>query len=123
MASFHGEEDEKYDEIFTQIAGQIGSVQGLLDKFFGFMHRKTDFYIQFEKSSSDATMGFPEGVAETMVLQSFKKHKMKRYNSEKKMLFGTYLVMTNRIAKFFLWTIAISHQRMTLQQSQVMNLS
>jgi hypothetical protein len=84
MASFHGEEDEKYDEIFTQIAGQIGSVQGLLDKFFGFMHRKTDFYIQFEKSSSDATMGFPEGVAETMVLQSFKKHKMKRYNSEKK---------------------------------------
>lgn len=84
MTTFHAEEEEKYDEIFTQIAGQIGSVQGLLDKFFGFMHRKTDFYIQYEMSSSNATMGFPEGVAETMVLQSFKKHKMKRYKSEKK---------------------------------------
>ena len=82
MSNFAGNEDEKYDEIFMQIAGQIGSVQGLLDKFFGFMHRKTDFYVEYEMSDSTAKMGFPVGIPEKMVLNSFKKHKMKDYKVE-----------------------------------------
>ena len=56
MSSFT--EQEKYDEVFMQIAGQIGSVKGVLDNFFGFMHRKTDFYVQYEDSQADAKMGF-----------------------------------------------------------------
>lgn len=62
-----------------QIAGQIGSVQGLLDKFFGFLHRKTDFYVEYPESRQDATMGFPVGVAQKMVLKCFKKYSMKDY--------------------------------------------
>ena len=72
-------EQEKYDDVLMQIAGQIGSVQGLLDKFFGFLHRKTDFYVQYTESSQNATMGFPVGVAEKMVLKCFKKYRMKDY--------------------------------------------
>lgn len=72
-------EQEKYDDVLMQIAGQIGSVQGLLDKFFGFLHRKTDFYVQYTDSIQDATMGFPIGVAEKMILKCFKKYKMKDY--------------------------------------------
>jgi hypothetical protein len=82
-------EDDKYDEIFTQVAGQIGSVQGLLDKFFGFMHRKTDFYVQFDKSNNEATMGFLVGVAEKMVLNSFNGYKMKEYNLQPKIMTST----------------------------------
>lgn len=83
MSSFAENDDEKFDEVFMQIAGQIGSVQGLLDKFFGFMHRKTDFYVEYDpKIGSEAKMGFPIGVPEKMVLNSFKKHKMKDYKVE-----------------------------------------
>ena len=80
----HFADQEKYDEVFMQIAGQIGSVQGVLDNFFGFMHRKTDFYVQYENDQTDAKMGFPVGVAEKMVLNSFRKHKMKDYASQVK---------------------------------------
>ena len=72
-------EDDKFDEVFMQIAGQIGSVQGLLDKFFGFMHRKTDFYVEYDESTVEAMMGFPRGKAEKMILNSFSKNKMKDY--------------------------------------------
>lgn len=75
-------DNDKYDEVFMQIAGQIGSVQGLLDKFFGFMHRKTDFYVEFDESNVQATMGFPIGAAEKMIIKSFRKNKMKKYSSQ-----------------------------------------
>lgn len=79
MSNQHPIEQEKYDEVLMQIAGQIGSVQGLLDKFFGFLHRKTDFYVEYPESCQDATMGFPVGVAQKMVLKCFKKYSMKDY--------------------------------------------
>jgi hypothetical protein len=72
-------EQEKYDDVLMQIAGQIGSVQGLLDNFFGFLHRKTDFYVQYTEANLNATMGFPVGVAEKMVLKCFKKYRLKDY--------------------------------------------
>ena len=70
---------EPYDEILTELAGRIGSVNGLLETFFSFLHRKTDFYVQFEEKDVNATMGFSKGVAEAMVLQSFRKYKIKNY--------------------------------------------
>ena len=76
MNDFHA---EPYDEILTELAGRIGSVNGLLETFFSFLHRKTDFYVQFEENDINATMGFPKGVAEAMVLQSFRKYKIKKY--------------------------------------------
>lgn len=75
-----------FDEAFSHIAQRAGSVNVLLDEFFSFLHRRTDFYVQFPSPvdsngvSITYKMGFPEGVAEKMVLQSFKKFPMKDYD-------------------------------------------
>merc|ERR1712129_107342 len=55
---------ERFDGILLNIVQQQGSVDDILDMFFGFLNRKTDFYT----GSAD------EKVAETMVLKYFKKH-------------------------------------------------
>lgn len=78
-----------HDDVFAQIAHRSGSVQNLLDEFFGFLHRRTDFYVQFEPTPKNApgsvdsnkrfTMGFPMGMAETMVLRSLHKYPFKDY--------------------------------------------
>lgn len=57
----------KYDDIFLQIAGQVGDIESLLDEFFGFLSRKTDFYVEYS-SNERATMGFPPGINEKMVI-------------------------------------------------------
>jgi len=61
------------DELFTQIAGRAGSLDVLLNQFFGFLNRRTDLYVTFDPKQQRATMGFPEGIAEKMVLESMKK--------------------------------------------------
>lgn len=81
MSTRNESDEQKYDEVFMQIAGQIGSIQGLLDYFFGFMHRKTDFYVQYADTIKEASMGFPIGAAERMVTKCFRKYKMKDFNS------------------------------------------
>ena len=82
MSARNESSDLKYDGVFMQIAGQIGSIQGLLDNFFGFMHRKTDFYVQYADTTHEASMGFPIGAAERMVLKCFRKYEMKDYASQ-----------------------------------------
>jgi hypothetical protein len=47
----------------TQSAGQ--GVHGLLDSVFGFLSRRTDFFYEMEPGDK---MGFPPGVAESMVI-------------------------------------------------------
>lgn len=75
-------EEGSFDEIFTQVAGRLGGIQPLLDNFFGFLCRKTDFYVQFDpKKTKQAHMGFPPGVAESMVLNSFKKYPFRELDS------------------------------------------
>jgi hypothetical protein len=60
--------DRNFDEVFTQVAGRLGGIQPLLDTFFSFLCRKTDFYVQFDPAvTKQASMGFPPGVAEKMV--------------------------------------------------------
>ena len=51
----------------TQEAGN--GVQGLLDVFFNFLQKRTDFFYEVEPG---AQMGFPPEVAESMV--SHKEH-------------------------------------------------
>lgn len=58
--------DGRFDDLFLQIAGQMGGIEPLLDEFFGFLSRKTDFYVEFEPNQK-AHMGFPKGVNERMV--------------------------------------------------------
>lgn len=38
--------DGKYDKLLMQMAGGCGSIPNLLDEFFGFLHRKTDFFVE-----------------------------------------------------------------------------
>jgi len=57
-------EAERFDGILMNICQQAGSIDTILDIFFGFMNRKTDFYT----GSAD------EKAAEDKVLKYFKKH-------------------------------------------------
>ena len=58
--------NERYDDVFMGLAQQHGGIQPLLQSFFGFLHRRTDFYVEFP-AGSQASMGFPPGRAEKMV--------------------------------------------------------
>jgi hypothetical protein len=70
------------DEIFTQIAGRAGSLDVLLHQFFGFLNRRTDLYVTFDPTKENAKMGFPEGIAEKMVLQSMHKFPFRKLSDQ-----------------------------------------
>eukprot|EP00440_Ansanella_granifera_P072196 gb/GFBE01078344.1/.p1 GENE.gb/GFBE01078344.1/~~gb/GFBE01078344.1/.p1 ORF type:complete len:329 (+),score=154.21 gb/GFBE01078344.1/:1-987(+) len=57
-------EDERFDGILLNIAQQAGNIDTILDTFFGFMQRKTDFF----------TGCRDEKQAEEMVLKFYRKH-------------------------------------------------
>jgi hypothetical protein len=71
------------DHLFAEIANKSQSVEGLLNDFFGFLHRRTDFYVEINATAESAkkkyAMGFPKGAAESMVLTAFHKYPMKEY--------------------------------------------
>ena len=56
--------DEKFDQLFLNIAQSCGAISPLLDAFFGFLERKTDFMSGESKS----------GEAKSLVIASFEKH-------------------------------------------------
>ncbi|CEG37939.1 Nuclear distribution protein NUDC [Plasmopara halstedii] len=68
---------DRFDTLLAQIAQQHGGVEPLLDTFFGFLHRKTDFYVVSNDPSSHR-MGFLPGQAQQKVLSAFQKYPMKR---------------------------------------------
>lgn len=70
-------EAAQFDEMFTVIAGKSGSIDSLLDNFFGFLERRTDFYVQIPPLQGAAKMGFPKGIPEKMLLKAFKKRKFR----------------------------------------------
>eukprot|EP00931_Biecheleriopsis_adriatica_P101389 TRINITY_DN76539_c0_g1_i1.p1 TRINITY_DN76539_c0_g1~~TRINITY_DN76539_c0_g1_i1.p1 ORF type:complete len:360 (+),score=111.06 TRINITY_DN76539_c0_g1_i1:88-1080(+) len=56
--------DERFDGVLLNIAQQAGSIDNILDTFFGFMQRKTDFF----------TGAQDEQAAEQLVMKYYKKH-------------------------------------------------
>ena len=77
-------DDEKFDDVFGHVAGTAGGIEPLLTAFFGFLHRKTDFYVQFRPEKGRAfKMGFPFGEAEKMLLKTFHKFPYKTFDGEK----------------------------------------
>jgi len=56
--------DERFDGVLLNIAQQSGSIDSILDAFFGFLQRKTDFF----------TGAQDEQAAEQMILKYYKKH-------------------------------------------------
>ncbi|XP_076140145.1 nudC domain-containing protein 3 [Alosa pseudoharengus] len=61
---------EMYDNALLGILQHVGNIQDFLQVYFGFLYRKTDFYRLL--SVPNDRMGFPPGVAEKMVLKTFK---------------------------------------------------
>ncbi|XP_035996515.1 nudC domain-containing protein 3 [Fundulus heteroclitus] len=61
---------EMYDNALLGILQHVGNIQDFLQVYFGFLYRKTDFYRLL--SGPDDRMGFPPGVAEKMVLKTFR---------------------------------------------------
>lgn len=74
---------DEYDDILAQMAGRLGGIENLLNAFFGFLHRRTDFYVHYERTDFSVgvspTMGFPKGIAQQMLITAFSKYKMKYY--------------------------------------------
>jgi len=56
-----------YDDALMGILQNCGKLQPFLDAVFSFLARRTDFYILMHHDK--AKMGFPPGVAESMVMQ------------------------------------------------------
>lgn len=92
MSKFHKDgviEDESatlmFDDMFAMIASKTNGIEHLLDLFFNFLKRKTDFYIDYDNTNIKDTicsnemsikykMGFPKGIAEKLLLKSFRKY-------------------------------------------------
>jgi hypothetical protein len=49
----------------------LGGIEPFMHSLFSFFHRRTDLYVI--KQPGDGRMGFPQGVAENIVLNSFRK--------------------------------------------------
>jgi hypothetical protein len=73
-----GGEIERYDEMFSEMAGRLGGLPPMMDAFFGFLARRTDFYVVADPASP-APMGFPAGFAKKALLQSFDKYTFRDY--------------------------------------------
>ncbi|CAD7931472.1 unnamed protein product [Amoebophrya sp. A25] len=43
--------DERFDQLFLTIAQQAGSIDSIFDAFFGFLGRKTDFYVGADRAT------------------------------------------------------------------------
>lgn len=62
----------RQDALFRRVAAEHGNIMTLLDSFFGFLKRNTDFYIVNDDPAS--TVGFPRGTAERLTLSAFRKY-------------------------------------------------
>ncbi|KAL3661412.1 hypothetical protein V7S43_013615 [Phytophthora oleae] len=66
----------RFDALLTQLAQQHGGVESILDSFFDFLHRKTDFYV-VSSDPGKHKMGFLPGQAQQKVLKAFQKYPLK----------------------------------------------
>ncbi|KAG7391578.1 CS domain [Phytophthora boehmeriae] len=66
----------RFDALLTQLAQQHGGVESLLDSFFDFLHRKTDFYVVSSDPAAHK-MGFMPGQAQEKVLKAFQKYPLR----------------------------------------------
>ena len=72
---------ERFDNFYINIAREAGGIENLLDSFFSFMYRRTDFYYECEPNDN---MGFPPGIAEVMLLNIFRKYQNEYYKKHPK---------------------------------------
>lgn len=61
---------KKFDDLLAALSSQHDGVQPLLETFFSFLHRRTDFYIV--DPNPKRSMGFPPGRAEAIIAKAFR---------------------------------------------------
>lgn len=57
----------RFDEFYLTICKETGGIEGLLQSFFDFMIRKTDFFYECDPGDK---MGFPPGYSRKLVTYS-----------------------------------------------------
>ena len=72
---------DRFDGLFLNIAKEMGGIEGLLESFFSFLYRRTDFFHEAEPNDK---MGFPPGVSEKILLTTFKKFQDEHYKKNPK---------------------------------------
>lgn len=73
------EVDEKYDDVFLVVARSCKDIGNLLDVFFSFLRRKTDFFHIL--TDRDPSKGFLQGEAKKILLSTFDKHQQLYFKS------------------------------------------
>mmetsp|Transcript_12455 Transcript_12455/g.12515 ORF Transcript_12455/g.12515 Transcript_12455/m.12515 type:complete len:134 (+) Transcript_12455:13-414(+) len=68
----------KYDDMLFMIAQDMGSIQAILNEFFGFLKRRTDFFVL---ANPGDPVGFLPGHAEQLIWNIYKHHR-EEYNKE-----------------------------------------
>lgn len=72
---------DRFDSLLITIATESGGIEGLLNTFFSFLSRRTDF---FQECDPGDKMGFPPGVAEKMIMGVFRHYQEKHYEKHPK---------------------------------------
>jgi len=75
--------DDEIDALLMPLASRCKGVEELLDVFFGFMNRRTDFYVVIPPHEKNASMGFSPGQSEKMVLNQFRKRPFRQLETSK----------------------------------------
>ena len=62
----------RFDDMLLMVAQETGSIQNLLLEFFGFLRRRTDFFVLAKPGDR---VGFPPGACEKMIIQTYNKYR------------------------------------------------
>lgn len=67
---------DRFDHLYMTVGKEAGGIEGLLDSFFSFLYRRTDFF--YEADPNDK-MGFPPGVNQQIIFSVFKRYQDEYY--------------------------------------------
>lgn len=67
---------DRFDNYYMAIAKDAGGIEGLLQTFFSFLYRRTDFYYEAEPNDK---MGFPPQANEKMLISIFMHFRNEHY--------------------------------------------
>lgn len=68
----------RYDDMLFMIAQDLGSIDAILFEFFGFLKRRTDFFVL---ANPGDIAGFPPGASEQMLFKTY-QHYREQHNRE-----------------------------------------
>lgn len=82
------EKEVRYESMFLSILQNEGKIEPLIDHFFKFLYRRTDFYLTQEKPGQ--SYGFPAGFSKQLIMKAFQKYdNYSKENLKKKLMEST----------------------------------